>query len=288
MTAAPAGRMAALRALAAEFRAAGIETPEVDARALLLHAAGMTLEELVGAPDVALLPARAAMLAAAATRRLAGEPVARILGAKEFWGLPFRLGAATLVPRPETETVVEAALAALGSAAPKQPLRLLDLGTGSGAILLALLTELPNAWGFGIDRSEAAVRVAQDNAARLGLTTRAAFVVGDWGDALGGSFDLVAANPPYIAAAEIPALAPEVRLHDPVLALDGGADGLDAYRAIARQAPALLAPGGTLVVELGAGQEAAVSALMRAAGLAVDRPAYPDLARIPRALAVRR
>lgn len=287
MTAAPGGRMAALRALAAEFRTAGLATPELDARALLLHTAGLTIEALLAEPDRPLSAEAAAALAAAGERRLAGEPVARLTGTKEFWGLPLRLAAATLVPRPETETVVEAALAALGPGAPARPLRLLDLGTGSGAILLALLVELPLAWGLGIDRAEAALAVARDNAARLGLGGRAAFVAGDWAAAIRGQFHLVVANPPYVATADIATLAPEVAAHDPALALDGGAEGLDAYRAIARAAPALLAPGGHLVVELGAGQEAAVAALMAAAGLAAEGPARADLAGIPRALSLR-
>ncbi|KMO27620.1 SAM-dependent methyltransferase, partial [Methylobacterium tarhaniae] len=172
----------------------------------------------------------------------AGEPVARIIGAWEFWGLPFGLSSDTLVPRPDTETLVEAALG-LGLG-PDAPHRLADLGTGSGCILVALLTEWPQAVGLGIDRSPGACVTARANAARNGVADRAAFAVGDWASALSGPFDVVVANPPYIASEVIAGLSGEVRDHDPRLALDGGADGLDAYRTILAQVPRLLAPGG--------------------------------------------
>ena len=223
---------------------------------------------------------------ALAARRLDREPVARILGVKEFWGLPLRLNAATLVPRPETETVVEAALAAIDGAGPRdRALRIADLGTGSGALLIALLTELPNATGIGTDVSREALAAARDNADRLGLAARAEFTVCDFGAALTGAFDLVVSNPPYIASADIATLAPEVR-RDPRRALDGGADGLDCYRTIAGQVPRLLKPNGDLVVELGIGQEPAVATLFRAAGL-TPSPARLDLSGIPRALHAR-
>jgi release factor glutamine methyltransferase len=191
-----------------------------------------------------------------------------------------------LVPRPETETVVETALARLDAAdARERPLQIVDLGTGSGAILLALLHELPQAFGVGTDCSVAAIETARENARRLGVAPRAAFVVCDFGAALGG-FDLVVANPPYIATAEIPTLAREVRDFDPMAALDGGADGLAAYRTIAADARRLLAPGGFLVLEVGAGQSDAVSALAGAAGLTAVA-AIPDLAGIPRVVSGR-
>jgi release factor glutamine methyltransferase len=281
----PGGRTAALRTLAGRFRAAGLDTPELDARVLVLHAAGLTLEELLRDPDRQLPPRSRDALEQAAVRRLAGEPVARIVGEKEFWGLTFTLDPATLVPRPETETVVAATLGLPGVR--ERPLRILDLGTGSGAILLALLSELPLSWGVGIDRAAAAAAAARANAARLGLAARTAFAADDWGQSLRGGFDLVVSNPPYLVAGEIAHLAPEVRC-DPVLALDGGADGLDAYRAIARESMRLLMPGGHLVVELGAGQEAAVRELLRSAGLVGSEPAQHDLLNIPRALVARR
>jgi len=216
-------------------------------------------------------------------RRLKGEPVARILGHKEFWGLPLRISAATLVPRPESETVVEAALAVIDATGGRmRPLRVADLGTGSGALLLALLSELPQADGVGTDLSAAALAVARDNAIALGLAGRAAFVACDFASALQGPFDLIVCNPPYVATGEIAALAPEVREHDPWLALDGGSDGLVGYRTLAADTARLLAPSGRLVVELGAGQAEAVSALFTQTGLAFWTT--NDLANIPRAL----
>jgi release factor glutamine methyltransferase len=226
-------------------------------------------------------------MSALAARRLAREPVARILGIKEFWGLPLRIGAETLVPRPETETVVEAALAAIDHGGPRtRVLRIADLGTGSGALLLALLSELPNADGVGTDVSVATLGTARANAERLGLSRRARFVACDFAAALGGArFDLVVSNPPYIASGDIAALAPEVRC-DPHRALDGGSDGLDAYRSIAAQAPRVLKSGGHLVVELGMGQASGATALFMGAGLE-SALLRADLAGIPRALQMR-
>ncbi|MBL8587805.1 MAG: HemK family protein methyltransferase, partial [Methylobacteriaceae bacterium] len=181
-----------------------------------------------------------------------------------------------LDPRPDTETLVEAALAALG---PRrgEPLRLVDFGTGSGAVAAALLAELPAAFAVALDRAPAAARLARDNLRRNGLADRAAVLVGDWDAALAGGFDLVVSNPPYIPAGDIAGLAPEVRLHDPRLALDGGPDGLDAYRRLAPAAARLLAPGGLVLFEVGAGQAPAVAALLAAAGLSPAAPAR-DLA----------
>ena len=189
-----------------------------------------------------------------------------------------------LVPRPETETVVEAALdAVVRDALQMEKLRILDIGTGSGALLLALLSELPNAVGIGTDISAAALAVARANAERNGLGGRCTFVACDIAEGVQGPFDLIVSNPPYIAHGDIASLAPEVRDYDPALALDGGADGLDGYRAIAADARRLLAPGGRLIVELGMGQEPAVRALFTKAGLTVAA-ARDDLAGIPRAL----
>jgi release factor glutamine methyltransferase len=219
-----------------------------------------------------------------AARRLRHEPVARIFGRKEFWNLTLTVTPDVLVPRPETETVVEAALdAAVRDALQMEKLRILDIGTGSGALLLALLSELPHAVGTGTDISTAALAVARANAERNDLSDRCSFVACDIAAGLKGPFDLIVSNPPYIARRDIARLAPDVRDYDPPLALDGGDDGLGAYRAIAAQAPGLLAPGGRLIVELGAGQEVAVRALFTKAGLTVA-PAHDDLAGIPRAL----
>ena len=246
-------------------------SPELDARLLVGHALGLDHAALAAQSGRALGAAEMDAIAALAARRLAHEPVARILGVKEFWGLPFRLNADTLVPRPETETVVEAALAALdrGRRARARALRVADLGTGSGALLLALLSELPAALGVGTDLSLAALACARANAAAaLGLAARASFVACDYGAALKRPFDLVVANPPYIARGDIAALAPEVGLFDPRRALDGGPDGLDGYRAIAADARRLLAPDGILVLELGAGQLGRGGGTVPAAGLA--------------------
>jgi release factor glutamine methyltransferase len=265
-----------------------LDSPELDARLLVGHALGLDHTGLTTESGRSLGDEAARALAALGARRLGREPVARILGVKEFWGLPLRLNDATLVPRPETETVVDAALAAIdsisqGPGGPRtRALCIADLGTGSGALLLALLTELPNATGIGTDISREALAVARDNAGRLGLAARTAFVASDFGAALTGTFDLIVSNPPYIASGGIAMLAPEVR-RDPRRALDGGADGLACYRTIAGQAPGLLKPSGHLVVELGIGQEPGVAALFRAAGLAPSS-ARRDLAGIPRAL----
>ncbi|GAN46481.1 peptide chain release factor N(5)-glutamine methyltransferase [Methylobacterium radiotolerans] len=257
-------RREALRALTARLHAGGVAEAAGDARFLLLGILGLETRDLLIEGGRRLGPADAASLAAALARRLAGEPVARILGAWEFWGLPFRLGPDTLVPRPDTEILVEVALAARPDRA--APLRCLDLGTGTGCILTALLSERPRATGVGLDRSEGALRVAWDNAVTNGVGDRARFVAGDWCDALRGRFDLVVSNPPYIARAVIGTLEREVRGHDPAAALDGGADGLEAYRRILGGAGACLALGGLLVLEIGYDQAAAVTDLARAAG----------------------
>jgi release factor glutamine methyltransferase len=274
------------RALAQSFRAAGLDTPDLDARLLVGHALGLDHSALAAQAQRTLAAEETRAIDALAARRLAREPVARILGTKEFWGLPLRLTADTLVPRPETETVVEAALAALDPAQRKRALRLADLGTGSGALVLALLSELPGAQGVGTDVSLGALACARANAAVLGLAGRAWFVACDQGAALKPGFDLVVANPPYVARDQIATLEPEVRDYDPRRALDGGADGLDAYRTIASDISRLLAPRGILVLELGAGELDAVSALMVQAGLAVEG-VHHDLAGMPRALVVK-
>lgn len=273
----------ARRAWTQRLAAAGLDSPALDARILVGHALGLDHTALAAAPSRVLVADEEEAIAALARRRLAREPVARILGCKEFWSLQLRIDGSTLVPRPETETVVEAALAAIDARGPRtRPLRIADLGTGSGAILLALAAELPHADGVGTDVSAAALAVARDNARRLGLT-RARWVACDMAAALRGPFDLIVSNPPYIASADIAALAPEVRDFDPPAALDGGPDGLDFYRAIRSAAARLLAPGGAVVVELGAGQVHAVGALFAANGLA-PLPPRPDVNGVPRAL----
>jgi release factor glutamine methyltransferase len=275
----------ARRRLAREFRRHALDAPELDARLLLEHALGLDHAALAVQSDRALTAQEAGVLAALTARRLAREPVARILGRKEFWGLPLALDADALIPRPETETVVEAALAAL-SEQERAALNIADLGTGSGALLLALLSELPHARGIGTDISPAALACARANAATLGLADRATFAACDYGAALNGPVDLIVANPPYVARADITALQAEVRDFDPPRALDGGPDGLAAYRAIAPQARRLLAPDGILAVELGFGRLAAVRSIFAAAGLAPVAVRH-DLSGMVRALVAR-
>jgi release factor glutamine methyltransferase len=279
----------ARRGLTARFKSRQIDSAELDARILVGAVLGLDLTGIIAAANRCLASDEATRLEDFARRRLSGEPIARIVGYKEFWGLPLQLSAATLVPRPDTETVVELAWQVLcTSPQPHRPLRIIDIGTGSGAILLALLSELPNASGIGTDISVAAVETASANAAHLGFALRTAFVACDYVAALSGKFDLIVSNPPYIRSAEIASLAVEVRNHDPVAALDGGADGLDAYRAIAPEAARLLAPGGTLVVEVGLGQSSDVRRLMAAVGLTLQGPPKADLAGIRRAVAFRK
>lgn len=279
----------ARRALARRLEAAAIDSAELDARMLVGNALGLDLTGLITQSARPLSVAEATRIEDAANRRLAGEPVARILGRKEFWDMPLQLSSATLVPRPDTETVVEMALEMLRAApiSKGQP-RIADIGTGSGAILLALLSELPNAYGVGTDINLAALTTAKANATKLGFGDRSAFVACDYASALNGPFDLIVSNPPYIRTADILGLAAEVRDHDPPRALDGGADGLAAYRVLVPQASQLLAPKGALVVEVGHGQSGQVERLMTAAGLVHDRPSKPDLAGIPRAVAGRK
>lgn len=275
------------RALTAKFHAAGLDSPDLDSRILIGHALGLDHAPLAAAATRRLGADEESAIAALASRRLTGEPVARILGYKEFWSLPLRIDAATLVPRPETETVVEVALAAVDSGGPRsRELRIADLGTGSGALILALLSELPNTFGIGTDTSAKALVVARDNARRLALS-RARFIACNMAAALRGPFDAIVSNPPYIASGDIAALAPDVRDFDPHLALDGGTDGLSFYRAIAAAVPTLLMPGGVLVVELGIGQAEPVAHLFAAAGLAPSPP-HPDLNGTPRALVARK
>jgi release factor glutamine methyltransferase len=277
------------RMLTLRFRTSGLDSAELDARILAGAAVGLDLTGMIAAAGRLVTAAEAIHLEELARRRLAGEPVARILGTKEFWGLPLQLSAATLVPRPDTETVVEFALEMLPPAPdPDRRLRVADIGTGSGAILLALLHELPDAYGVGTDISVAALRMASHNAADLGLGRRAAFVACDYASALSGTFDLIVSNPPYIRSAEIADLSIEVRDYDPLRALDGGTDGFDAYRTLIPQAAQLLTQGGVLVVEAGHGQSGDIQGLMVTAGLLREKPPKADLAGVRRAVAGRK
>jgi len=278
----PGGSVGAFLCQAGQvLRAAAVEAPRQEARLLLAHAMGCRQEDLLRDPR-APVPAEAeARFRATLMARARHAPMAYLLGHAGFWSLDLLSTPATLIPRPDTETLVEAALEAFPDRAAVG--RVLDLGTGTGALLLAALSEFPRAFGVGVDRSPEAAALARANAARNGLAERGALFAGDWGAALSARFDLVFSNPPYIESAAIPGLMPEVALHEPALALDGGSDGLDAYRALAAMLPDLLAEGGRAVLELGAGQQAAVETLMRQGGL---RPlgCRPDLGGVPRAL----
>jgi release factor glutamine methyltransferase len=256
---------------------AGVDNPRLEARVVLAHALERSAEDLIR-DQAAIAPS--SNFATLIARRASREPLAYILGWREFWSLRFRVSRATLIPRPDSETVVEAAL----PLCPDQhaPIRVLDLGTGTGCLLLSLLHERPNAFGVGIDRSEAAAHLARSNARDLGLAGRSVFLCGDWAGSISGRFDLVLSNPPYVATAELAGLMPDVVLHEPRGALDGGIFGLTAYRAIIAALPQLLAPSGVAVLELGEGQFDAVGKIAAAAGFRLD--ARRDLAGITRAI----
>ena len=276
----------ARRSLAAKFRRNGLASAGLDARLLIGHALGLDHTSLVAQGQRVLTADEATIIDAFARRRLGHEPVARILGHKELWGLSFTLNPQTFVPRPETETVISETLAALARQHARiQALRIADLGTGSGAILLALLSELGEGTsGIGTDISLGALDCARANGAAQRACAR--FIACDYAAAIRGPFDVVVSNPPYIPRPEIARLEPGVRDFDPCLALDGGQDGFDGYRAIATDARRILAPAGILVVELGFGQAAGVKSIFAAAGLACCEP-QPDLSGVPRALVAR-
>jgi release factor glutamine methyltransferase len=270
---------------AARLAAARIPESRREARLLLSAALAMPVERLLLEPERRLPEGAQARLQQLLERRAAREPLAQILGCREFWSLGFAVTRDTLVPRPETESLVEAALALVPDG--KAPLRLLDLGTGSGCILLSLLSELPRARGVGSDACLATLQVARQNARDLGLGHRADFIVADWGQSLAaGAFDLVLSNPPYIREGDIDHLEPEIRDYEPRLALVGGPDGLDCYRKIAPALASLLRPGGQVLLELGRGQATAVTRLMNDAGLK-SVGLRRDLAGISRCLIMR-
>ena len=270
----------ALRLGAERLRAAGVDNPRLETRLLLAQALGLTPEALLGDPGRTVETATFDSLVA---RRVAREPLALILGRREFWSLDLAVSPATLIPRPDSETLIEAALALFPEREAVQ--RILDLGTGTGCLLLAALVEFPAAYGVGTDRSEAAALLARRNAMALGLASRAGFAVGDWARALRGRFELVFCNPPYIASGDLPGLMPDVRAHEPRAALDGGPDGLDAYRAILPALPSLLAAGGAGVLELGRDQARDMEPLAIAAGFTTCLRA--DLGGVARALVLR-
>jgi len=263
------GRAAAFRALRDAFRAVGLATPDLDARVLVCAALDITAEDLARDPDMAIGAVGAGRIAEMASRRAAREPVARIVGRREFFGHDFAVGPATLVPRPDTEILVEAVLEALAAdGAGEAPVAIADLGTGTGCIVVSLVAALAGATGVGVDLAPEAVEIARRNADAAGVGGRTRFVAGDFAVAAGGEFDVVVSNPPYIETEAIAGLDPEVAAHDPHLALDGGPDGLEAYRRIVALAPEMLKPQGLLCFEVGLGQAGEVGRLMAEAGFA--------------------
>jgi release factor glutamine methyltransferase len=266
----------AWKAAQARLAAAQIDQPSIDARLMLEAAAEVTRMDILTEPYRELTPEQEQAFDAYLARRERREPVSHILGRKGFWKIMVGVTRDVLTPRADTETVVEVSLAAFPDAT--QPISILDLGVGSGAILLAILAERPAARGLGVDISDEALAVARENAANLDLNTRCALLRGDWTAGLAeANFDLVVANPPYIPSAVIETLDPEVRDHEPRLALDGGADGLDAYRFLAPEILRVLKPGGVFAVEIGYDQAQAVTALFQGAG-ALNVQTVRDLA----------
>ena len=247
---------------------AEFDEPRRRVRALIASALNLSLSELLIDPERPLDQLEAARLLGLVNRMARGEPLSRVLGRREFWGLDFTLSDETLDPRPESETIVETVLARIINR--DYPLRLLDLGTGTGCLLLALLSELPSAIGYGVDISQDAVATARRNAEALGLAPRAQFCVGNWGGPLAPRFDVIVANPPYIATAMVAKLPREVKDYDPAQALDGGEDGLAQYRMLAAYLPALLAPFAIFVGEMGEGQADTVVSILRRCGLILE------------------
>ena len=274
-----------LAAAARTLGEAGISDPRREAQVLVGHALGLGREVMLAEPARALAKVERRRVDTLVARRAAREPAAYILGHREFWSLPFTVTRDTLIPRPDSETVIEAALAAFANR--PNPRRLLDLGTGSGCLLLALLSEWPDADGLGVDISAPALDVARTNAAKHGLEGRAGFWEGHWGRGLTGEFDLIVANPPYIGDSEAAELAPEITGFEPAMALFCGPDAVACYRAMAPDMARLLAADGVAVVEIGAGQGAAVGAVMADAGL-VEAGRRRDLAGIERCILLRR
>ncbi len=257
-----------LNRLSARLARAGAPSPRLDGRLLAGHALDLEMSEIVAHPERPLSAGDRARIEQLGRRRAGREPMAQILGTKEFWSLPFKVTRATLAPRPESESLIEAALDWLDGRRNRR-LDILDMGTGSGALLLALLSELPKARGIGTDISLSALEVAEENARRLGLGERARFQSADWGAGLKGRFHVILANPPYVTASEMGCLPPEVRLFEPSGALAGGPDGLVHYRVLVPQSARLLHPGGGLFLEVGRGLAPEVAQIAAAAGLAI-------------------
>jgi len=274
-------RRGALKEAVGLMKAAGLDTPVLDARLIVQHALGISWDTLYLKDDQPLTEDERGRVVQGLRRRAAHEPVSRIVGRRHFWTLDLAVSPDTLDPRADTESLIETVVAAIPDRT--RPLRLLDLGTGTGAILLALLAEYPEATGVGVDISEGALAIARTNADSHDLAARVSFQRGNWAEGIAGPFDIIVSNPPYIERGDLPGLPPEVREHDPMLALDGGLDGLDAYRALMPAVAVLLAADGLAVLEIGAGQADSVTAIAQDCGL---KPAgrKADLGGIERAL----
>ncbi|MBK6895094.1 MAG: peptide chain release factor N(5)-glutamine methyltransferase [Alphaproteobacteria bacterium] len=264
------------------LEAGGIEHPGFEARLIIERRTGLDQAVLISEPARLVSQTQRHKILDDVSQRLSGKSLHRIYGEREFWGLPFYMGPQTLEPRPDTETLISVALALFGG---ELPAKVLDLGTGSGCILLSLLKEWPDSEGIGVDLSFETLKVAQENAERLGVRDRARFICGSWAEALKGPFELVVSNPPYIVRSEIPGLAPEVRDHDPILALDGGEDGLEAYRQIFSMLPRLISRSGKALFEIGSEQEESVMRLAEKYGFSI-RKAHRDLAGRPRVVEI--
>ena len=265
--------------------AGGIENPRGEARLLLSHALGFGPEKIIGHSELAIDDDGLTNFEAALSRRVRREPMSHVLGKREFWSLDFRVTPDTLDPRPDSETLVDAVLE--HTVGGKRSLRVLDLGTGTGCLLLAILSELPNAAGVGVDISPAALAVARENSAMLGLDKRADFKIGDWDAGLDGDFDIIISNPPYIPTADLDRLEPEVGRFEPRLALDGGIDGLSEYRTLAPVIKRRLCCRGTAFIELGEGQFESVAEIMTGMELEISDRRH-DLGGVPRCMVVQR
>ena len=271
----------ALEAAARALEGAGIAGAKAEARALAAFVTGLTPAQIFSRDDTELSDADAARFDAVIRRRITGEPAAYIIGLREFWSLPFKVTPATLIPRPDTESVIELVMQLFADRA--RPQRILDIGTGSGCLVLALLDIYADACGIGTDISAPALSVASENAKALGLSDRATMIEGAWSAQQAGPFDLIVSNPPYIPSPDIATLEPTVRAFEPLSALDGGADGLDAYRNVLAEVPDILSNAGWVVLEVGIHQADPVTEIARNLGL-VEGPWQCDIAGIDRAL----
>ncbi len=273
-----------LRQARRKFAEAGLPTPELDARFLLQDILHLSSADLLDG-DRVFSAEELAYVEDCIARRIAGEPVSRIAGFREFYGRSFFLSPATLDPRPDTETLIEAVLEWVKRTPREHPLRILDLGTGTGCILLTLLHEIPGSTGTGIDFSPEACVTAQRNAVNQNLSDRAMILCSNWTDSLSGRFDIIVSNPPYIPSQTIPTLSPEVQNHDPILALDGGDDGLGPYKILLPRLRKFLEPGGVVFFEVGIGQAGDIARLVRDSDATLSRT-HADLGGVERVLEI--